>query len=222
MQRISSLPRVLGAALLAAGFSSAQAVDTFYNPSNGASETGYTIGHELFRTIGCPGRQLLDKPCEVVDTDGDGVPDYKDKCPTVYAQTPDGCPLPEAAAPAPAPTPAPAAAPAPALAGVNFDFDQSYIRQDDIAKLDQDVATLKKYGDMKVEVAGHTDWIGTDEYNMGLSMRRAEAVRNYLIDKGIAGDRLISRGYGESQPVADNATEAGRFQNRRVELVPLK
>ena len=75
---------------------------------------------------------------------------------------------------------------------------------------------------MKVEVAGHTDSIGTDEYNQGLSLRRAEAVRNYLVDKGIAADRLSIKGYGESQPVADNATADGRFMNRRVELIPLK
>ena len=84
------------------------------------------------------------------------------------------------------------------------------------------MATLKDWGDVKVEVAGHTDSVGTEEYNMGLSLRRAEAVRQYLVGKGIAADRLIVRGYGESRPVADNATAEGRFQNRRVELVPQK
>jgi OOP family OmpA-OmpF porin len=108
------------------------------------------------------------------------------------------------------------------LAGANFDFDQSYIRPEDFGKLDKDVATLKEWGNVKVEVAGHTDSVGTDAYNMGLSLRRAESVRNYLVDKGIAADRLTVRGYGESQPVADNATDAGRFQNRRVELIPQK
>jgi outer membrane protein OmpA-like peptidoglycan-associated protein len=147
-------------------------------------------------------------------------------------------PAPVAAAPEPAPAPAPvAAAPAPAplaaaaepapiaplvLEGVNFDFDKSDIRPEDHAKLDQDVATLKEWGDIKVEVAGHTCNIGTDDYNLGLSQRRAESVRNYLIDKGIPADRLTAKGYGESQPVADNATNEGRIQNRRVELVPLK
>jgi hypothetical protein len=218
MHKTSYLSGAVGAALLSLGFASAQAADgQFYHPRNAASPTGFTIGHELFRTIGCPGRGLLETPCEVLDSDGDGVFDYMDKCPTVYAKTPDGCPLPVAAAPAPAPA---AAAPAPAMAGVNFDFDQSVIRPDDFSKLDRDVATLKERGDMKVEVAGHTDYIGTEEYNMGLSVRRADAVRNYLIDKGIAADRLTVKGYGESQPIADNATEAGRFMNRRVELIP--
>lgn len=228
MQNPSCLYKTLAAALLfAGGIAGAQAADTFYNPANAASPTGYTVGHELFRTIGCPGRGLLEKPCEVLDSDGDGIFDYQDKCPDVYAKTADGCPLPEAAAPAPAPAAAPAPAPAPApvmpgLKGANFDFDQSYIRQEDFANLDQDVSTLKQWGDVKVEVAGHTDSIGTDEYNMGLSVRRADAVRSYLIDKGIAAERLIVKGYGESQPVADNATDAGRFQNRRVELIPQK
>lgn len=227
MHKTSYLSSAIGAALLSVGFASAQAADgQFYDPRNAASPTGYTIGHELFRTIGCPGRGLLEKPCEVLDSDGDGIFDYQDKCPTVYAKTADGCPLPVAAvpeaAPAPAPAPAPAAAPAPVMAGVNFDFDRAVIRQEDFAKLDQDVSTLKQQGDMKVEVAGHTDYIGTDEYNMGLSVRRADAVRMYLIDKGIAADRLTVKGYGESQPVADNTTEAGRFQNRRVELIPQK
>lgn len=221
---------VLGAALLFSGVASAQVVPgQFYNPSNVDSSNGYTIGHELYRTIGCPGRQLLDKPCEVLDSDGDGVPDYRDKCPGTprgVEVDKDGCPLP-VVAPAPAPAPAPVVAPTPApapakvvLTGVNFDFDKAIIRPDDFERLDKDVATLKEWGNVKVDVAGHTDSIGTDEYNMGLSLRRADAVRNYLVDKGIAADRLSVKGYGESQPVADNATSDGRFQNRRVELIP--
>jgi len=224
---------VLGAALMFAGVASAEAAGgRFYDPTNAASPTGYTIGYELTRTIGCPGRGLLDAPCKVDDSDGDGVPDFKDKCPDTPAGSKvdaDGCPLPAAeAAPAPVPAPAalaPASAPAPVmtvLAGANFDFDKSLIRPADFEKLDKDVATLKEWGDVKVEVAGHTDSVGTDDYNMGLSMRRAQAVRNYLVDKGIAADRLTVRGYGESQPVADNATVEGRFQNRRVELIPQK
>ena len=247
--RSTILFNALGAALFSAGLASAHAAqDTFYNPSNAASPTGYTIGHELFRTIGCPGRELLGTPCEVLDSDGDGVFDYMDKCPDTPSGVKvdkDGCPLPVAAqpepapAPAPAPVPAAAAAVAPAVAavaepapepapvtielrGANFDFDMAVIRPEDTEHLDQSVATLKEWGDGKVEVAGHTDSIGTEEYNQGLSVRRANAVRNYLTGKGIAADRLIVRGYGETQPVADNATRAGRFMNRRVELIPQK
>jgi len=108
------------------------------------------------------------------------------------------------------------------LEGVNFDFDKAALRQDDIADLDKDVATLKTWGDVDIEVAGHTDSRGSDKYNMNLSRQRAEAVRNFLIGKGVSADRLAAKSYGESQPVADNATDEGRFKNRRVELVPLK
>jgi len=236
---------LLGAALIFSGVASAQvAPGQFYNPSNVGSPTGYTIGHELFRTIGCPGRQLLDAPCPVPDSDGDGVPDYRDKCPDTprgVAVDKDGCPLPVVAPapePAPAPAPAPVVAPAPTpepapaptpapppklvLTGLNFDFDKATIRPEYFELMDKNVAALKEWGDVNVEVAGHTDSLGSEKYNMGLSLRRAEAVRNYLVDKGIPAERLTVKGYGESQPVADNATEEGRFQNRRVELIKLQ
>jgi len=236
MRTTSLISAILGAVLLSAGMVSAHAAQgAFYDPSNAASPTGFTIGHELYRTIGCPGRQLLDTPCPVLDSDGDGVYDYLDKCPDTprgVKVDKDGCPLPVAAAPEPAPAPAPAAALAPAavaapprtleLRGANFDFDRSVIRPADVEILDKSAATLKEWGDVKVEVAGHTDSVGTDEYNQGLSLRRAESVRNFLISKGIAADRLSIMGYGESRPVADNATADGRFMNRRVELVPQK
>jgi OOP family OmpA-OmpF porin len=230
MRTTSLISAILGAVLLSAGMVSAHAAQgAFYDPSNVGSPTGFTIGHELFRTIGCPGRQLLDTPCPVPDSDGDGVYDYMDKCPDTprgVKVDKDGCPLPVAAAPEPAPAPAPAAAAAPPrtleLRGANFDFDRSVIRPADVEILDKSAATLKEWGDVKVEVAGHTDSVGTDEYNQDLSLRRAESVRNFLISKGIAADRLSIMGYGESRPVAENATKEGRFMNRRVELVPLK
>lgn len=225
MRSSSLLVSTLAAGLMSAGAMAAQAAQTDpYNPANAASPTGYTIGHELFRTIGCPGRGLLETPCQVLDDDGDGVPNYMDKCPNTPAgQKVDEHGCPPAAAAAPAPAPAPVAAPAPKmpeLVGANFDFDKSFVRNADFDNLDKSAATLKEWGNVKVEVAGHTDSIGTDEYNMGLSLRRARAVRDYLVSKGVAADRLIIKGYGESRPVADNGTREGRFQNRRVELVP--
>jgi len=69
---------------------------------------------------------------------------------------------------------------------------------------------------------GHTDSIGTEEYNMGLSQRRADAVRNAMIKLGVAPERLVARGYGESKPIATNSTEEGRAENRRVELLGAK
>lgn len=242
MHTITRLFVALGTILLAAGFAGAAAADgRFYDPRNAASPTGATLGHELFRTIGCPGRGLFDTPCRIEDSDGDGVPDDRDKCPdtprgrTVDA---DGCEPASAAPAATAPAPAtadlapaasaepaalaPAAATGPALVveGVNFDFDKAVIRPQDRSKLDEDVAVLKQWGDVQVEVAGHADSTGPAEYNVGLSLRRAHAVRDYLVGNGIAADRLIVKGYGETRPVADNATAEGRFSNRRVELIP--
>lgn len=236
---------LLGAALLSAGAVSAHAADgRFYDPRNEASPTGKTIGYELYRTIGCPGRGLLDTPCPVpqdVDSDGDGVVDSKDKCPDTPKGTEvdaNGCPLPVAAPVEPAPAPmteqkpeaeqqvvSPVPVPAPhrmVLEGVNFNFDRAALRPEDRDVIDKDFAKLKEWGDVKIEVAGHTDSIGSDRYNMGLSLRRANTVRSYLISKGIRADRLVAKGYGESQPIASNDTDEGRFQNRRVELNQIK
>ncbi len=176
-----------------------------------------------------------------LDSDGDGIPDYKDACPTVPAPgTADGCPLdsdgdgiPDAmdkcpTVPAPGtvdgcPPKAEEAAPVPkklVLEGVNFDNDSARLRADATAILDQAAATLKEWGEIKVEVAGHADSVSSDAYNEQLSQRRAEAVRAYLIGRGIAAERLSAKGYGESQPIADNDSAEGRAKNRRVELVP--
>lgn len=213
---------ILGATLISVGAISAHAAEgVFYDPSNAASADGKTIGHELYRTIGCPGRELLVTPCPVP---APAVP-----VAAVSEPAPAPAPAPAYVAPAPAPVPAPAyVAPEPAapqklvLEGVNFDFDKATLRQEDMGNLDNDVATLKAWGDVDIEVAGHTDSMGSDAYNMKLSRQRAAAVRNFLISRGVAADRLTAKGYGESQPVADNATEEGRFKNRRVELVPQK
>lgn len=174
-----------------------------------------------------------------VDSDGDGVADYKDKCPTVPAPgTPDGCPVDgdgdgvidanDACPTVPAPgttdgCPPKAAEVVPAkltLDGVNFDNDSAKLRAESFAILDNAANTLKQWGEVKVEVAGHTDSVSSDDYNLSLSQRRAETVRAYLIDKGVAAERLTAKGYGEANPVADNAIAEGRFKNRRVELVP--
>ena len=245
MQTKRLVIQLMGAALISVGAVGAQAQEGYYDPSNAASPTGKTVGYELFKTIGCPGQQLFGAPCKDVppkdsdrdgvtddkdkcpntpagrkvdangcelDSDGDGLVDGVDKCPTVYAKTADGCP--------PPPAPAAAAPKKLVLEGVNFDNDQATLRPEAMATLDQMAATLKEWGNVKVEVAGHTDARASDDYNMKLSERRANAVRDYLVSKGVAADRLTAKGYGESQPVADNETEEGRYKNRRVELIP--
>lgn len=208
MRTTPVLMSALGAILMSAGLMTAHAAEgVFYDPSNAASPTGKTIGYELYLTIGCPGRQLFDAPCPVPAP------------PAVVAAVPEPTPAPAYVAPAPPPPAPPTKL---VLTGVNFDFDKATLRPEDIAIIDRDVASLDKWGNVNIEVAGHTDSRGSDAYNMKLSQRRAEAVRSYLVSKGIASDRLSAKGYGESQPIADNATDEGRFQNRRVELIPLK
>jgi outer membrane protein OmpA-like peptidoglycan-associated protein len=127
-----------------------------------------------------------------------------------------------AQAPEPAPPPPPPPPPVTkrriVLRGVNFDFDKSTIRPDARAILDEAVATLRGEPDVRVSVEGHTDAVGSDDYNMRLSERRASAVADYLERGGIARGRLSPKGFGESEPVASNVDEDGRAQNRRVEL----
>ncbi|HEX7972055.1 MAG TPA: OmpA family protein, partial [Thiobacillus sp.] len=164
---------------------------------------------------------IENRGCPVVDSDGDGIPDYKDKCPTVPAPgTVDGCPPPKAVEPEAPKAEAPAAPRKLTLEGVNFDTNSARLRPESMTILDNAAATLNEWGEVKVEVAGHTDSTNTDAYNRKLSQRRAEAVRAYLVKKGVAADRLTAKGYGESRPVASNKTAAGRAKNRRVELIP--
>jgi outer membrane protein OmpA-like peptidoglycan-associated protein len=122
-----------------------------------------------------------------------------------------------------APPPPPPPAPPPVkkkivLRGVHFDFNKWNIRPPDRAVLDEAIATLKQEGSISVICQGYTDSIGSDAYNLKLSMRRAEAVRDYLVAGGIAADRIKVEGFGKADPVASNDTADGRAQNRRVEL----
>jgi outer membrane protein OmpA-like peptidoglycan-associated protein len=104
------------------------------------------------------------------------------------------------------------------LRNVNFDFDRSNIRPDAAPILDEAVRLLKDEGEITIVCAGFTDSIGTEEYNKKLSIRRAQAVKAYLVNHGIAASRITVEGFGESDPIASNATPDGRAQNRRVEL----
>jgi outer membrane protein OmpA-like peptidoglycan-associated protein len=120
----------------------------------------------------------------------------------------------------PAPAPAPAPAPSFVIEGVNFAFDSAELQPSARATLDEAASALKNQPDVPYEVAGHTDSIGSDSYNQSLSERRANSVASYLVQSGVSPDRLTVNGYGERNPVAGNDTEAGRAQNRRVEIRP--
>lgn len=101
---------------------------------------------------------------------------------------------------------------------ITFETDSSDLKPQFFDVLNSVALVLKEYEKTIVQVAGHTDSTGSDSYNMQLSQRRADTVARYLIGQGIQSMRVISRGYGESQPIASNDTPAGRQQNRRVEL----
>ncbi|MCG8319073.1 MAG: OmpA family protein [Cytophagales bacterium] len=108
------------------------------------------------------------------------------------------------------------------LNNIFFDFDKSVLKKESFPELNRMLELMHENPDMTFEIAGHTDWIGTDEYNFGLSQRRANAVYNYFLKNGIKKERLSPVGYGESRPVATNATDEGRAENRRVELIILE
>ncbi len=140
-----------------------------------------------------------------LDSDGDGVADYMDNCPgTSAGERVDnrGCKLQEEIH----------------LRGINFETNSADLTADSSARLDDASATLLRNSDLRVEVAGYTDSSGTAAYNLNLSRRRAQSVMNYLVSHGVDAGMLSARGYGESNPIADNATAAGRAENRRVTL----
>jgi OOP family OmpA-OmpF porin len=154
--------------------------------------------------------------------------------PAAVAPAPAPAPAPAArpAAPAPAvvaPAPAPAAprpaAPPPAAAtkvtyaaDAFFDFDKSVLKAEGKAKLDDLVGKVKGINLEVIIAVGHTDAVGGDAYNQKLSVKRSDAVKAYLVSKGIEKNRVYTEGKGEKQPVADNKTSAGRSKNRRVEI----
>ncbi|MDR2459429.1 MAG: OmpA family protein [Deltaproteobacteria bacterium] len=149
--------------------------------------------------------QLLDsrtcRPISIHDTDQDGVPDDQDLCPG----TPLGAPVDERGCWVVA-------------YATFFDFDRSVIKREFIPYLQQAARILLNNPEIPVYLIGHTDYVGTEEYNYGLGLRRAEAVRNELIRNGVPPERLQTASRGESEPIATNSTGAGRARNRRVEI----
>ncbi|WP_228462060.1 OmpA family protein [Alloalcanivorax profundimaris] len=148
--------------------------------------------------------QAPSKP--MIDSDGDGVPDDRDQCPnTLEGGQVDakGCLIVNQTV---------------TLSNINFEFDSARLTTSSESTLDRIAESLKAQTDFRVEVAGHTDSVGNADYNEELSRQRAESVRQYLLDRGVAADRVSARGYGELDPIASNETESGRAMNRRVEF----
>ena len=144
--------------------------------------------------------------------------------PAPAPSAPAPAPAAPAVTPAPAPAPAPAAPPPPAATKVTyaadafFDFDKSVLKPEGKAKLDDLVSKVKDINLEVIIAVGHTDSRGSDAYNQKLSVRRSEAVKAYLVSKGIEKNRVYTEGKGEKQPVADNKTKEGQAKNRRVEI----
>ena len=182
--------------------------------------------------------------CPEKDSDGDGLLDGKDSCPTeAGALDRDGCPVPDKDhdtvedlrdnCPDEAGPPDNQGCPEEEKQlvviqtdriaikdTVHFDFNKATIQPRSYGLLDQVARVLREHPEIvSVSIEGHTDGVGTAEYNRGLSQRRAEAVRDYLAQKNVAPERMEARGFGEDRPVQSNATSAGRAANRRVEFI---
>ena len=147
-----------------------------------------------------------------LDTDGDGVCNGLDQCPG----TPEGLQVDQAGCPV-----AYQIQKELILVGVTFPVNQATLTGQSKTELDKVVESLKALPHVKLEVAGHSDISGKRDHNMELSQSRAEAVRNYFIQQGVAPERLVAKGYGPDKPKYDNATADGRKKNRRVELIRL-
>jgi OmpA-OmpF porin, OOP family len=152
--------------------------------------------------------------CPDPDNDGDGIPDVKDKCPnepeTVNGyQDEDGCPD---------EVPAAVKKFTGVIQGINFKTGSAEITKDSHKVLDKAVQVLVDYPDVRLEIGGHTDNVGKDEFNKELSQKRAESVKEYFVGKGISADRLTAVGYGMDKPLTSNKTKADKAKNRRTEF----
>ncbi len=142
------------------------------------------------------------------DTDADGVADYRDSCarmPTGTRVDARGCPL--------------AGERIAIVTNINFDFDHTAVRDNVRKRLSRVVQLLKEMPEVDVKIVGYTDNIGSAKYNLSLSLRRAESVRDYIVTRGIDDMRLSVAGRGKAEPLVSNSTPEGRAVNRRVEFV---
>jgi outer membrane protein OmpA-like peptidoglycan-associated protein len=183
--------------------------------------------------------------CPERDRDGDGFLDSKDRCPDVPGVAPDGCPIPDTDGDGllddvdkcvdkpetrngfedhdgcPDEVPPPVVNFIGVVRGIYFDLDRDSIKPRSRPVLDRAVEVFKTHTSVKIEISGHTDSTGGVEYNRDLSRRRAESVRRYLVEHGIDGARITTRGAGPDEPIDTNRTPQGRAKNRRIEFTLL-
>jgi len=177
--------------------------DTFLDPQDGCPNEAEDVD-QFQDEDGCP----------EADNDNDGFLDPQDGCPiepeTINGfEDADGCPddLPKALKEFTG-----------VIAGITFENDSDKIKKSSNKVLDAAVKILLEYPDTHLEIQGHTDDTGTEEYNLDLSQRRAESVRQYFVKSGVPEDRVVAKGYGKSVPLTDKTTKAARAKNRRVEF----
>ena len=169
------------------------------------------VADYLDKCPGTPAGVPVDASGCPLDSDGDGVLDYMDKCPGTPAGVKvdaSGCPI----------TILDTGAASWTFNDINFESAKADIRPSSYGILDEIAAALAANPTLKVLVEGHTDSRGARAFNMNLSQRRAQAVVDYLVDKGVASNRLSAQGFGPDRPVADNGTRLGRAKNRRVQF----
>jgi len=210
MKKLNKVAMLIATAALAT-VAGAQSIDNWRSADgttwkNGSNELCWRNAFWTPATaaVGCDGAIVAPKPAPA-------------PAPVVAA------PAPVVAAPAPAPAPAPPPPPPAATkvtyaADAFFDFDKSVLKPEGKAKLDDLIGKVKGINLEVIIAVGHTDSVGSDAYNQKLSVKRSEAVKAYLVSKGIEKNRVYTEGKGEKQPVADNKTKEGLAKNRRVEI----
>ena len=150
------------------------------------------------------------------DTDGDGILDKEDKCPKVAGIAElQGCPKPKIKEEDKVVLEKKIATLA---KSINFETGKDILRKDSYDELDQVMLFINEYPEVNFKIEGHTDNVGDEAKNLDLSKKRAEAVKNYLISKGVSKDKLMSDGFGATKPIADNTSAGGRAKNRRVDI----
>jgi OOP family OmpA-OmpF porin len=228
MKKLNKVAMLLASAALASA-AGAQTIDNWRNGTgdlvwkNGTNELCWRDANWTPATAaaGCDGA-IVAKPAAAAPSAAPAArpaaPAAAPAAPAARPAAPAAAPAPAAAAPRPAAPPPAAATKVTYAADAFFDFDKSVLKAEGKAKLDDLVGKVKGINLEVIIAVGHTDSVGADAYNQKLSVKRADAVKAYLVSKGIEKNRVYTEGKGEKQPVADNNTSAGRSKNRRVEI----